>query len=69
MTQKSLGGWAASELDENGFIHIIPLDDLGVHHEVDCACNPEVDEQCEIILLHNAFDKREKYENGELKFN
>ena len=39
-------------------IHVIPINDLMVHHESDkCPCNPIVSE--EGVVIHNSYDGRE----------
>lgn len=43
---------------------VTPIDDLKPHKAgADCWCNPIVDDD---IIIHNAMDKREKYEDGTL---
>jgi hypothetical protein len=42
-------------------IHILPINDLEKHEELStCKCNPKlIEENGELILVHNSFDKRE----------
>lgn len=48
-------------------VHIVPSRDLREHlRSKDCWCNPSMDEEDESIIIHNALDGREKYENGRL---
>ena len=45
--------------------HVIPIGDLKPHTETaDCWCKPWDDEG---VLVHNAMDRREYYERGQLK--
>ena len=51
----------------NGYYHVIPVDDLREHEPfVSCWCRPVPDIEEETILLHNALDRRELYETGQL---
>lgn len=60
-------------LGEDGFVsgdvHVYPLDDLK-DHEVgegagdSCWCHPKRDEEVTQVVVHNAMDKREEYEQG-----
>ena len=46
--------------------HVYPINDL-MDHKTDgtsCWCNPDIDDG---VVVHNAMDRREKYETGELK--
>lgn len=45
-------------------IHIVPINDLKEHEETStCECCPRVEfENGEMIIIHNSFDGREKYE-------
>lgn len=45
--------------------HILPVDDVRDHEEsVDCPCEPEIQfmENGDLLVVHNAFDKREEQE-------
>lgn len=43
--------------------HIIPLDDKRDHEEwAQCWCKPKL-EDMDRLVIHNALDKREKYEH------
>jgi hypothetical protein len=44
--------------------HIIPLNDLKPHEQTTtCECEPRVEHvNGNMIVVHNAFDKREKFE-------
>ena len=47
-------------------IHVVPIDDLREHEISPCCwCCPEEDEYG--LVIHNALDKREAYERGELR--
>lgn len=47
-------------------LHVVPINDLKEHVlTINCWCNPE--EQEEGVLVHNAADGREDYENGKRK--
>lgn len=49
----------------NNKVHVIPVDDLREHiTSVDCFCKPITDDEDENVIVHNAMDKREEYENG-----
>ncbi len=50
---------------ESGKVHVIPIDDLREHDPSDCWCDPIVNEDG--VVVHNALDRRELYERGELK--
>lgn len=40
--------------------HVIPKNDLMVHHEsLTCPCNPRADSLYDNVLIHNAFDGRD----------
>lgn len=56
-------GWQVITL-ENGEQHVIPIEDLRLHAaSPGCWCHPFDDEG---ICVHNAFDKRELVERGEM---
>jgi tRNA1(Val) A37 N6-methylase TrmN6 len=42
-------------------LNIVPINDLEEHEESStCKCNPKlIEENGELILVHNSFDKRE----------
>lgn len=49
-------------------IHILPTNDIKEHEETTtCECNPQVEIQdnAEILVIHNAFDGREYFERIE----
>lgn len=48
--------------------HVVPIDDLR-EHDPNCACwcHPILDD--EGVVIHNAMDRREQIERGELKLN
>jgi hypothetical protein len=45
-------------------IHVYPLDDIEEHCIIgtDCKCNPIIESNAEIIIVHNSFDGREGVE-------
>ena len=46
--------------------HIYPVEDLKPHEMTDtCWCNPTVDDEDDIVI-HNAMDRREEFEEGRL---
>jgi hypothetical protein len=58
------GGWAVQYNYDTRKIHVIPIDDLRAHEEVDdCWCKPHVDEQG--VCVHHAMDGRVEYETDE----
>lgn len=64
----NLGGWDLHPTDLHGDIHVTPCDDLREHSLTPlCWCNPRRDSDDPEIVLHNAMDQRERYENGEAK--
>lgn len=46
-------------------IHVLPINDLEEHEELStCKCSPKlIEENGELILIHNSFDRREVIEN------
>lgn len=41
-------------------VHVIPINDLMVHHEsMPCPCNPKRDIECSDVIVHNAYDGRD----------
>lgn len=46
-------------------IHIMPIDDIFEHEETEnCVCDPGIEDRNGYrIVIHNAFDGREKWEN------
>lgn len=46
-------------------LHVIPIDDLRDHEpNLDCWCQPYVDEEDEDYIIHNSLDGREDFELG-----
>lgn len=46
-------------------IHIVPVNDLREHDTLHpCWCRPRPDDEHEELIIHNAMDQREQYENG-----
>ena len=58
-----MSGWTLGRMD-NGW-HCIPIHDLKDHMDEGCECHPEQNEDG--LWVHNSFDGREKFENGERK--
>jgi len=51
--------------DAPGNRHVIPLDDLRKHRRsIDCWCHPVFDDQVPSVVIHNAMDLREQFEEG-----
>lgn len=53
----------------NGDVHVYPLADLREHlvdegAGVSCWCKPVRDAEVEKVVVHNAMDERESYEQG-----
>lgn len=50
-------------------IHVMPRGDLREHvaDGIKCWCNPVRDIEEESVIVHNAMDRRELYEEGERK--
>lgn len=67
MDNTNLGGWALSEPDERGEFHCVPVNDLEEHLDDECKCCPVRNVDLPLVWMHNAFDKRELYETGEMK--
>lgn len=53
--------WATVHNDTAGNTHRVPTHDLEHHAWVGCRCQPLDDGE---IIIHNAFDERERYEAG-----
>lgn len=47
------------------FYHVVPKSEVNDHHPQDCRCQPLPDDDYETVIIHNAFDGREKFERGE----
>ena len=46
-------------------IHVLPVNDLREHLcSLTCWCHPVEDTENECIVVHNAMDQREEYEEG-----
>lgn len=64
--KESRGGWTMVPVDGLG-VHVIPVDDLQDHMDEDCPCNPVCDLTLAGAWMHNSFDGREAFEEGERK--
>lgn len=48
-----------------GDIHVVPVNDLREHdQEATCWCRPMRDAEEASVMIHNAMDQRETYEQG-----
>lgn len=56
-------GWQVRQ-DCDGVPHVVPVEDLAEHLPVDCWCHPKHEDG---VVIHAAFDEREKFERGERK--
>lgn len=56
-------GWAVIE-DDDGFRHVVPLNDLREHSIPQCWCEPFDDDG---VIVHNSADHREHFERGTRK--
>lgn len=56
--------WRVRET-ESSVRHVVPVDDLREHDPEGCWCKPTVDAWG--IVIHNALDRREMYERGEIQ--
>lgn len=55
--------WENTFVDSD--IHVVPRDDLREHVPcISCWCRPESDATWESVVIHNALDGREAYEEG-----
>ena len=65
----NLGGWDLHPTDPaTGDIHVTPVDDLREHElQPLCWCNPRRDRESQDVVIHNAMDQRERWENEELR--
>ena len=52
-------------MSPDGHVHVLPLGDYREHEESEwCWCRPVRDDESPDIVIHNALDARESYENG-----
>ncbi|MBR8228054.1 hypothetical protein KDX05_06980 [Burkholderia vietnamiensis] len=58
-------GWRVIEYGDES--HIVPVDEIDRHLPILCQCHPVEDEDDPTVIVHNAFDGREKFETGERK--
>jgi hypothetical protein len=63
---RNFGGWWG--IPQQDGTHIVPEDDLREHDlSMQCWCTPQhMDGLKGDVIVHNAMDKRELYEQGEL---
>lgn len=48
--------------------HVVPIGDLKEHETTEsCWCNPVPDDEEPNVIVHNALDDRESYEDGTRK--
>lgn len=58
--------WLVRMTEED--VHVMPIRDLRSHSaSPQCWCRPQLDEEVEDLFVHNALDRRELYERGELR--
>jgi len=44
--------------------HVVPNEDLRPHrHSINCWCRPKVDDEDPFVLIHNAMDELERFED------
>lgn len=54
-----------SKIEDGRGIHVMPINDLREHEDSDrCWCRPVRDDDEPSVIIHNAMDQRETYENG-----
>jgi len=59
---KSMGEWATFKIT---YVHVVPINDIREHNlGVACACIPRLESH---LIIHNAFDLREKFEGFEIR--
>lgn len=59
-------GW--QNILENETLNILPLKDLKQHSEtIYCRCKPRIDNDKILVIVHNAFDAREFFEEELMK--
>ena len=57
--------WDRFEFGDSRFTHVVPVNDLREHVlRLDCWCHPKQDEEETSVVVHNAMDRREEYEQG-----
>lgn len=52
---------------DDGYIHVLPIEDLRPHSDLDCWCKPTSHHMRPDIIVHHSMDRREEYERGERK--
>lgn len=59
--------------DKKEYWHLLPTGDTNTHKEsINCPCNPTLHkgkEEGKILVVHNAFDGRELYEQADKRLN
>jgi hypothetical protein len=57
--------WMIKEKNRAGYIHVIPINDLREHEQLEsCWCQPVMDHMDENVFIHQSMDRGEEYENG-----
>lgn len=51
-------------VEEYGFVHILPINDICKHDYEFCLCDPRIEMDGRLII-HNSFDGREYLETGQ----
>ncbi len=69
---ESVLGLGSLDYVTGGDVHVYPLEDLREHQVgqgdgTQCWCGPKRDEECQGVVVHNALDGREEYEDGSRK--
>jgi len=63
--QQGMRGWTVVDCGNLG-VHLIPIGDTHDHMDEDCACSPNNnDPEMPGVWVHNSFDGREAFEDGE----
>jgi len=65
MRKRGMYGWTFVDCGRLG-IHLIPIGDTHDHVDENCTCSPDNDDpEMPNVWVHNSFDGREAFENGE----
>lgn len=54
-------------IDFNDLCHVVPVDEINGHRPIDCHCHPQLSDEDYEVVVHNSFDGREAFEEGERK--
>lgn len=61
----SFGQWIVLHYGQD--CHVMPLEDIAQHSQIDCPCHPTRDDEDPSIVTHYAFDGREAFEEKKRK--